>query len=109
MREHRDRRLQDGATSTDNGKELCTAGHSTAVLQVWGTFVGTITFEARLSTGTWVAIRVTNLTTGNAATTTAAAGLYRVDCAGLAVMRARVSAYTSGTIYVVARVSEAGS
>ena len=109
MREHRDRRLQDGAASTANGKELCTAGHSTAVFQVWGTFAATITFEAKLSTETWVAVRATNLTTGNAATTATAAGLYRVNCAGLAVMRARVSVYTSGAIYVVARVSEAGS
>jgi len=109
MREHRDRRLHDGAVATANGKELGTAGHTTAVFQIWGTFVATITFEARLGTGTWVAVTATNLTTAAAATTTAAAGLYRVNCAGLAVMRARVSAFTSGAVYVVARVTEAGS
>lgn len=107
MREHRDRRLQDGATTAANGDELVTAGHSSAVFQVWGTFSGTITFEARLGTSVWVAVQATNLTTGTAATTTTAAGLFRVNCAALAVMRARISTYNSGTIYVVGRVSEA--
>lgn len=106
MREHR-KNMQTGATATGNGTPLCCTGHTTASMQVSGTFTGTVTFEATINGSTWVAILVTNLTTGATATNTAAAGIFRASCAGLAEIRARISAYTNGSITVHGRVTEA--
>lgn len=106
MKEHR-MNMQTGAAATGNGTALCCTGHTTASMQVSGTFVGTITFEATIDGSTWVSVLVTNLTSGGTAVNTAAAGIFRVSCAGLAEIRARISAYTSGSITVHGRVTEA--
>lgn len=106
MREHREN-MQSAATATGNGTSLCCTGHATAAMQVSGTFVGTVTFEATINGSTWVSLLVTNVTTGGTATSTNAAGIFRVSCGGFAEIRARISAYTSGSITVHGRVTEA--
>jgi len=55
-----------------------------------------------------VAVQAVPLATGTAATTATAAGLYRVDTRGLVALRARVSAFTSGTIDAVGYGSAEG-
>lgn len=73
---------------------------SAAIFQFLGTWVGTITFEAKAETAaTWVSIMATNVATNATATTTTANGVFRVVADGLEV-RARMSAYTSGTVNV---------
>jgi len=70
-----------------------------AVFQFSGTWVGTITFEAKVrgaASTKFTAIIATNAATLVSATTTAANGIFRVVGDGLDV-RARMSAFTSGT------------
>jgi hypothetical protein len=96
--------LQNAANATDNGVPLpCTApndGYETAVLQVTGTFSGTVTFEATLDGTNWIAVQGINLNSGAATSSTTSAGLFRFDIRGLFQLRARISAYTSGNITV---------
>ena len=100
--------MQDGATATGNGTEINCAGHNVAAIQVTGISGDTITWEATIGGGTWAGLKVTPLSTGTAALTAAANGLYRVTVAGLRALRARVSAYGSGIIVVVGRVTDVG-
>jgi hypothetical protein len=67
-------------------------------VQIVGTWVGTITFEASIDLTNWVAVLVTNVTTEAVPTgsTTTANGIFRIPATGMYV-RARMSAYTSGT------------
>lgn len=78
------------------------------VFQVYGTFVGTITFEGKVLgvpdvAANWVVVQAIPLGTGTAATTTTGPGIFRVNASGIQV-RARMSAFTSGTASVVADV-----
>jgi len=83
-------------------KEKCGSG---VIFQILGTWAGTITWEAKAETAaTWVAIMATNATTNALATTivsttTEVNGIYRIIGDGLQI-RARMSAYTSGTANV---------
>lgn len=76
------------------------------VMQVTGITTATINWEATVDGVNWVAVLATNLTTGTAATTTAANGLFRLDCTALAQVRARISGYDAGTINVLALAAE---
>jgi hypothetical protein len=98
-------KMQDGATATGNGTAWTTdtGGFNTLAMQVEGITTATITFEATVDGSNWVAVQATNLTSGTAATTATADGLYRLDVSGLYQVRARISAYTSGTINVTGR------
>lgn len=83
-------------------------GAGTVTFQLSGTFSATVTFEATNETGanpTWVAVPAANVNTGATATTTTAAGIYRILASAYLRVRARCSAYTSGTINVVAVAS----
>lgn len=97
--------MQNAATATGNGTAMdCTeetSGAMTALtMQVQGITTATITFEATIDGANWVAVQATNLNSGNIATTTTADGIYRITVLGLVSVRARISAYTSGTITV---------
>lgn len=99
------RTLQSAAVATGNGTAVtCTSGpegsYATLALQVQGITTATITWEATIDGTNWVAVQATPLTTGTAATTATADGLFRVNVTGLVSFRARISAYTSGTITV---------
>ena len=98
--------LQDAAAATANGTHFGVPGLGAVAFQVTGTFSATVTFEGTVGEnegGTWVAIRAVNQNDGVTATTATAAGLYLVNAAGLTFVRARVSAYVSGSVTVVAR------
>lgn len=98
--------LQDGATATGNGTvfNFGEFGYNDLVLQVTGITTATITAEASNDEGSnWATIAGTNLATAASATTITANGLYRYDVGGLQRVRARISAYTSGTIDVHGR------
>jgi len=97
------KKLQDAATAAGTGITFTVSGYPYAVFQAIGTFVGTITFQATLDGSNWHNILLENLTTGVLGTTTTATGLYKADTIGLSIVRANITAYTSGSITVVAR------
>lgn len=99
------KKLQDAAGATGNGEEVtCTGnpngGLSTVSLYVAISNTATVTFEATIDGTNWVAIQGTNLNTGAAASTATATGMFRFTVLGLLKFRARVSAWTSGTVTV---------
>ncbi|GEM_PF-3356489 len=74
-----------------------------ATFQLTNTFTATVTFEAATRDGTWIAIPAVNVNTDARATTASATGIYQVSGSGFNQVRARVSAYTSGTVTVNAQ------
>lgn len=72
-------------------------GFKSAVIQVTGTFVGTITFEASVDGVSWTAVQAFLETTSALSSTTTATGIFIVPNPGYGWVRARMSAYTSGT------------
>lgn len=97
--------LQNAAAATGVGSNLNVQGMGSAACEITGTFVGTVTFEAKVNeNGTvWQSIRGTNVTDGTRSATATAPGVYIFGVAGLDVIRANVTAYTSGNITAVAR------
>jgi hypothetical protein len=73
-----------------------------AIVQLTGTWAGTVQWEGTLDGANWVTIRAYPLATGTAATTATTTGLYWIPSLGLHGVRANVTAYTSGTITAVA-------
>jgi len=101
--------MQSAAVATGNGVVFDVGDLASLVMQVTGTFVGTVTFEATVDQTNWVAVQTINLNDGTVGTTGTAAGLYACVVAGLKQVRARISAYTSGSITVTGFGSSAGS
>lgn len=94
--------LQNAATATGNGNTFDVSGLVNVSLQIFGTFVGTVTFEASNDGGTtWATVGFLNSSNTNA-TTASAAGIFTSYNTGYLLLRVRVSAYTSGTITVIA-------
>lgn len=95
------------AVSLDAAEETvvltpCDIGGGAGGFHFTGTWVGTVTFEAKApgaASTNWVSILATNVTSDASATTTTGNGIFRVVADGLHV-RARMSAYTSGTAVV---------
>lgn len=90
-----------GATSVTNGAVLPASNFSTIVVQVEGTFVGTVQFEKKTKNATgYVAVQCTNAADrAQSATSTDAPGYW--ECPGGAYsFRVPVTARTSGTIIV---------
>lgn len=99
--------LQNAATATGDGERASLAGYSAVLCQVTGTFVGTVTFEGSADDGTtWTTVEAINLSNSTRAGTATTTGNYLVACPGMSDFRARISAYTSGSITVKARKVE---
>ena len=92
--------MQNAAAATGNGTALIVADRASVTLQITGTFVGTITIEGTVDDTNWVALACMNLNTRAVATTATAPAILNTLAAGLSQIRARVSAFTSGTITV---------
>lgn len=95
--------LQDAAGATGNGTVFDCQGIGTLACQVSGTFVGTVTFEGTIDQSNWVSALSKNKATGAMGTTATAPAIFLVDVAGFVQFRARVSAWTSGSITVTAQ------
>jgi hypothetical protein len=85
-------------------------GDSFAALtvQAAGMVSGTLHFEGTINGSTFVALVGQNVSTGATATTTTAAGIYRLNVVGLSSVRVRVSGITTTTtdaITVVGRLT----
>lgn len=96
--------MQSAAAATGDGTALPLGDRSMAALQLSGTFSATVTFEATVDGSNWIAVALANAnsTTRARATTATAAGIFLLEEAGgLTLLRARVSAYTSGDVTVV--------
>lgn len=98
--------LQSAVGATGNGNSLDVVGQAAAVIALTGTFVGTVTFEGTIDGSNWFSVMAVKLGDGSIATTATSTGMYRVSCAGLTSLRARVSAYTSGSITATGRTSQ---
>ncbi len=100
--------FQSGAAGTGNGEAAGVNGLAAYSMDIQlGGATATITFEglaSNLGVGveTWRTIGAYPVTGGVIATTAGADGIWIVPCAGLAYIRARISAYTGpGTgVYV---------
>lgn len=68
--------------------------------QITGTFSGTLQFEMSIDGTNFVAVQATNVTSGAVATTATATGIFKYDVVGALVVRARSTAWTSGTATV---------
>jgi len=101
--------LQAAVEATGDGASLNVAGLARLGVQVSGTFVGTVTFEATINGASWVALALAPVGGGAAVSTASAPGLFSGVVSGFAQFRARVSAYTSGAITVDALATESAS
>jgi hypothetical protein len=94
--------LNNDATSIVLPGGLCTA-----LVQILGTFVGTLNFEASPDSGTtWYAIQGNQVGTSTIATTTTSVGAWRFNIAGFTTFRVRFSPVTSGTANITIRLSQ---
>lgn len=74
--------------------------NSGGAFQLVGTFVGTVSFEGTVNGNTWFALPVTPIAGGATATSATGTGMWQFGNAGLVSVRARISAYTSGSAEV---------
>jgi hypothetical protein len=98
--------LQSAAAATGNGTPTDVTGAQGLVVEVSGTFVGTVTFEGTIDDTSWFVVNMLPVgATQTAVTTATAPGQWTTQHATLALsqFRARVSAYTSGSVTVKAR------
>ena len=100
--------MQNAANATGNGTVLNTANQSFAVLDVQGTFSGTIVFEGTIDGTTYFAINAINMATQQLVQSTTAAGQFNIRVAGYQNVRARISAITSGSVTVYGRAVSYG-
>lgn len=102
---HQYKQMQSAAVATGNGTSISTilqgdGAYRTLTVQIEGITTATVTFEGTIDGTNWVAIQFTNLNSASAATTATADGIYRADITGITTVRARISAWTAGTINV---------
>jgi hypothetical protein len=91
-----------GATQVVN---LPITSESAGTVQITGTWVGTITFEATLDGTTFYPINAVSASTSSPQTTTTVNGLYRLTPAGTLSFRANMTSFTSGTANILIRAT----
>lgn len=92
--------MQNAATATGSGTSMNIEGYSVAVISLTGTWAGTVTFEASADNSNWVPIAGADATghSNSTASAVTADGQYAFNIAGYKSIRARISAYTSGSL-----------
>lgn len=86
--------------------DLNVEGLSTLVIELTGTFVGTVVFEYTINNETWYSLTATVIDSTTTATGATATGKWKADVGGYLRVRVRNTAYTSGTINIVTRAIE---
>ncbi len=76
--------------------------YKTLAVQVSGTFSATVSFEGSVDGTNWAAVAGTNASSGQTATSTTAPGIFVFNIPGFKKFRARITAYTSGSVTAVA-------
>lgn len=94
--------LQTSAVATGNGASMNVAQYASVGFDVEGTFVGTVTFEVSNDQTNWYAVNTSQSGTSTISTTAAVPGIYYANVGTVTYARARISAYTSGSINVTA-------
>lgn len=97
-----------GTVTTNNDAVTITlpGGQSTALIQITGTFVGTLNFEASPDGGTtYYSVQASIVGGSTLATTATAVGAWRCNISGFTNFRVRFSPVTSGTATIVIRLS----
>ena len=92
--------LQSAAAATGDGTAASTAGYASMGVQVVISDTATVSFEGNVDGSNWVAVTCvlsSDLSTASSAT---ASGLYQCNVSGYNQFRARISAYTGGTVTV---------
>lgn len=86
---------------------LAVAGYSTAVMQiVSASWEGTLLVEATVDGTTWITVPITSTSGGAAASpTSGATGLWVFGVAGYSSIRARMSAFVSGSLTITLQAS----
>ena len=98
--------MQNAATATGDGEAVDTIDVSNGAWTWWtaqvnGITTATITWEMTVDGTNWEAFGMTDLADNSTVATTATAdGVFRGVVAGIPSVRARISAYTDGTITV---------
>jgi hypothetical protein len=87
---------QNAASASATGAVMNCAGLVGALVQITGTFVASVAFQATVDGSTWVAVPATNVNSNAVATTATAAGLYWIPFAGARLFRCNMT-WTSGT------------
>lgn len=83
-----------------------TLNGSTAIgVYIFGTWVGTVQFEGSIDGTNYFSVNARPMANGTLVTSTTANGQWQLDSGSLATFRARVSAYTSGTVSIRIRSS----
>lgn len=97
--------LQNAATATGNGASMLMERYERLSMQVSGTFSGTVTFECTVDGTNWLAaagLDISDTNRTHKSTTTTPAIVTFDEFGGVVLFRARISAYSSGSITVVA-------
>ena len=100
--------LQSAAVAIGNGTAQTITGYVQTVINVTGVFVGTIVFEGSTDNGANYNIPLLAQQLGvttTPATSTSTIGAFRISVDGLTNFRARISAWTSGSITVVSNAT----
>lgn len=92
--------LQTNAVATGNGTQVAVRAMEAVILNVSGITSATIIVEGTSDNITWNTLTVKDINTGITNTAITANGYYFAEFEGLLNIRARISAYTSGTINV---------
>ena len=101
--------LQNAAVATGDGTAINMKGWHELVIHVTGITTATVTFEGTVNDSTWFSVGMAAVATGTVATSATADGAFYLPRGlHLSKFRARISAYTSGTITVVGRRQAAG-
>jgi hypothetical protein len=101
--------LQAAAAAVGDGTAVAVEGMETAIMAVSGTFVGTVVFEGLGPDDVWYTLQAKPVGGHVLVQSVTAAGAWIVHVAGYTSVRARVSAYTSGSITVAATLVSAGN
>jgi len=95
--------LHSAAQATGNGNILDLKGmHGTLILQVTGTFSGTIVPKVSNDDVNYVERLAIDGKTGIPSYSITAPGIYTIDVIGIKKFKAEITAYTSGSITVTA-------
>jgi hypothetical protein len=101
--------LQAAAAAVGDGTAVAVEGMETAIMAVSGTFVGTVVFEGLGPDDVWYTLQAKPVGGHVLVQSVTAAGAWIVHVAGYTSVRARVSAYTSGSITVAATLVSTGN
>lgn len=102
------RTMQNAATALGNGSLLDTSNASTAVFQASFTGTATVTYEGTVGGSLFNSLTCFTLDGQTSASTTTTSNILRCNVLGIIAVRARISAFSSGTVTIVGNASAAG-